>query len=225
MKPLNKTYYQVIIITFLTLGITSVLLFLYLHIIDNRYSVFIGNEIKNAQNLQKLTTESNRNFFRLFELILNDDPLEAKNLISRINETTLENSLLLDSLSMRTQITVANDRTYRNLISARKEYIDNSAAFFQKLSTASKDSTQNFLRKSVRPSFRKYQGLLELFVDQHRSQLIAYTTNISVNAKKTGLSILVLGFSPLLIVSIFLIISFFVLTVVFASLKGFDLHH
>ncbi|MCX6251384.1 MAG: MCP four helix bundle domain-containing protein [Bacteroidetes bacterium] len=225
MKPFSRTYYQVIIITFLTLGITSVLLFIYLHIIDNKYSAFIGDEIKNAQNLQKLTTESNRNFFRLFEIIMNDDSKEIEELVLKVKKTTEENSTLLDSLSMRTHLTISNDTNYKNLIDARKVYIDNTLTFFQTLSTGKSDSSQQYLRKSVRPSFRKYQKLLEMFVDQHRNQLIAYSTNISHNAKKTGLSILVLGFSPLLIVSIFLIISFIILTIVFASLKGFDLHH
>jgi len=225
MRPLNKTYYQVIIITFLTLGITSVLLFIYLHIIDNKYSVFIVDELKNAQNLQKLTTESNRNFFRLSELVLNDDPKEIDELISKVNITTEQNSLLLDTLTMRTHINICNDTNYKNLINARKQYLDNTHIFFNALTVANNDSAQHFLRKSVRPSFRKYQKLLELFVDQHKNQLIAYSSNISQNAKKTGLSILVLGFSPFLIVCIFLIISFFVLTVVFASLRGFDLHH
>jgi hypothetical protein len=207
------------------LVVACIFLYVYLFQIDKKYSSFINKEIENFQTLQKFTSESNRNFFLLYDVIypeVNSNPSEIERQW-RVNSQ--RNSALIDTITNRTIVNPIGDPHYKNMIEARMDYIRMTGELFKMTGTVDKESCADYFIHVLKPGFRKYQTLLERFVEQHKLQLIQYSDNISNSAKKTSLSILFLGFSPLLIVSLILLIAAVIVAVLFLSLKGFDMEH
>jgi hypothetical protein len=216
---------KVILASFFMLVLACLLLYVYLFQIDRKYNSLIIKEMGNFQTLQEFTSESNKNFFLLYDVIYPEKSGNPVEIEKQWKENSDRNSDRIDAMTRKTLVNPVDDPYYKNMISARKQYIKMTGELFTLISSGQKDSISIFFYSRVKPGFGLYQNLLEKFVEQHKVQLIQYSLNISDSAKKTSLSILFLGFSPFLIISLVLLIVAVILTVLFLSLKGIDMTH
>jgi hypothetical protein len=221
---LRSTTSKALLVALFMLIVACILLYIYIFRIDNRYTLLISKEIDNFQTLQKFTAESNRNFFLLYDALYPQDRTDPAAIQAQWLHNVDENSARIDTITRRALINPVGDPYYSNLIDARKEYFRKTGNLFRMIESHQKDSAAPYFQREVKPCFAKYQSLLEKFVEQHKLQMMQFSENISSDAKKASLSILVIGFSPVLIASIVLVVVGVVLAILFLSLKGFDLN-
>ncbi len=198
----NKTSKQIIIIITLFFFLNIGFLYIYLNRVDKKYSSLLEKELDNFRSLQKITAESNKNFFLLSEILDTKDSSTIETLKQQRSNTIANNTQLFDSIASQAIVDIKNNKDYIDLLLFRKLYLENCEVFYTILKSASNDSSNNYFYHILSPQFLKYQLQLESFTNTHTKDLLDYSKGISKTVKRHSNSVLLFGLSPLILVII-----------------------
>ena len=129
----------------------------------------------------------------IYSLIIQRNSLVSNN-DSEINE-------LLSNLKENREIFLFN-----NVIESREVYKQNIARFNDYLLSDKKDSANIFLANKIESSFLKYQENLNQFIYTNSTNIIKSSGNITSDVKRNSFLLMLLGLSPIIIFSFFLVV-------------------
>jgi hypothetical protein len=200
--------------------IMSVYFYYYLISIDERYSKIIANEGTFYNNVQNITFGADKGYLLLFKIMGTSDKANRDSLINEKRLLVAKNDSLINAILFN--IDVYKNKSFLNgVIAARMEYIQNTAVFIDYLST-NKDSAVNILMNKIEPSFLKYQEELKSFIVSNYANVLEYSGNISSDVKTKSQWMLLLGLSPVLLFTVFLILLGIFLAIMIIFLKDVE---
>lgn len=218
MQETRKSKKGIIFILLLMLIGMSILFYYYLVNIDKKYSQIIKNEISLYNNIQDITIRSNRGYLLLYKINEISDRAKRDSLIIQKNLSVTKNDSLIDEILLN--LTGNNDKFSLNqLIKSRQEYIQYCARFEDYLVNSNRDSADYILLNKIEPSFLKYQTDLISFIDSNTNNVLENSGNITSDVKRNSSIVLLLGLSPVIIFSLFLIVSGLILIITILFIK------
>jgi hypothetical protein len=194
------------IIYLLTMMIISMSFFFYYYLInlDKKYSNIIKREATLYSNVQNINYGANRGYLLLYKILetnniaRRDSLITTKKLMIQTNDSLI-NEILFDFNKYK-------DKSFlNNVISSRESYIQDCLKFENYLITNNKDSAKDLLINQIEPKFLKYQTDLKLFIQANSIYVIENSGNITSDVKKSSFFVLILGLSPIIIFSLFLV--------------------
>ena len=205
MQGSKKTKKGIIFILLLMIIGMSIFFYYYLVNIDKKYSAIITNETALYNTIQTITFGSNKGYLLLYKINEINDRTKRDSLIIQKDLLVSKNDSIINKILL--QLTENKDKSSLNqLIASRQEYVENCARFENYLITSNKDSANYILTNKIEPSFLKYQTDLISFIHSNTAKVLENSGNITSDVKRNSFTVLLLGLSPVIIFSFFLII-------------------
>jgi hypothetical protein len=205
MPKTQKTRKGIILILLMMIIGMSVFFYYYLLNMDKKYSGIIKNEATLYNNVQDITFGANKGYLILYKILATNDRTKRNNLIIQKNLLVSKNDSLINVILLN--LTENKDKSSLNhLIISRQEYVQNCVRFENYLISNKNDSANYILIDQIEPSFLKYQKELISFIDTNTINVLENSGNITSDIKRNSFIVLLLGLSPVIIFSLFLII-------------------
>ena len=132
---------------------------------------------------------------------------ERDSLLEERKFFTGRNDSLLAQVMREVDTSLIDQRSLHELISIRETYKANYRYLVTKLiNNNDRDSAYIFLNKVFEPSFFLYQEKVASFITINKENYLSHSRVISNDVNQKSLFLLVFGFSPVLIFSIYLLI-------------------
>jgi hypothetical protein len=205
MKGTQNTKKGIIYILLIMIIGMSIMFYYYLVNIDKRYNQIIKYEIALYNNIQDLTFRANRGYLLLYKINEISDRATRDSLINQKHLLMSKNDSLIDEILLNL-IGNKDKFSLNQLINSRQEYVKNCARFEDYLTNSNRDSANYILLNKIEPSFLKYQTNLISFIDSNTVNVLENSGNITSDVKRNSSIVLLLGLSPVIIFSIFLLI-------------------
>jgi len=200
--PLNKINKRILILVSLFFFLNIGLLYVYLNRVDKKYSVLFEKGLENFKYIQRITEISNKTFFTLSEMLDTKDTNEINKLKQERLFLISQNTKYYDSIVSSTIIDTKVKEEYADIVQFRRNSFNKVDVFFNLIKTQSNDSCLKYFYAVLTPNYLKYQNKLEIFTDAHIKDMLNNSQNISNNVKRNSNSVLLFGFSPLILVLI-----------------------
>ena len=219
MTP-RKKYRNII---FVALSITFIFVvgafYVYLKNIDERYNLLISKKTETLQSLQKLTAESNKNFFILYDIIHTENNAVIDSLDAVRKSITFHNSEYLENLSIFNLIDSDTRDDYESLLSARKEYIAKNSELLDIRRNQSSKAAARYFSDEIIPRFDAYQKQLENFVVQTKLASDQFCADLSKEVKSATTYFVIIGLIPLVFYLLFIFFNFVFINMMMWRLK------
>lgn len=200
--------------------ISIVTLYYYLNDVDEKYTQLINREAKTFDLLQHLTYESNRNYSLLTELLLAKSETEIDSLLKKRISFINDTNSLVDSLSSFSIYYSLSKSHINTLIETRTMYQSKVNDFVSMIKTGQKDKAYLFLRTEVQSGFGNYQSALREYFVHHKFQFISRGDKLSDEVQTRSALVLLLGVSPLIVLTGFILFGLLLLGVLLWIFRG-----
>ena len=206
---------------FTLLCIVLVILYTYVRKVDESYSSLISKKVETFQILQKLTAESNKSFFVLYQILYNENALEIVNFKKQWSGIVAGNSQKLEKITNDNLLDSTERIYYYNLLLVREDGRKKCLKFLDLIEKNDRKSAEICFNTEVEPAFKSFQKQIEGFTYQNKLFSYSKSNALSSEVQKHSFWFLILGFSPVIA-----IVCLLFLVVIFAAvilLKGKDL--
>jgi hypothetical protein len=184
--------------------IMSIFFYYYLTSIDERYSDIISNEETFYNNIENITFGANKGYLLSFKIIETNDKVKRDSMLNQKRMLVAKNDSLINEILFSDDI-YKNKSYLKEVILAREEYIKNTALFIDYL-YVNKDSAAYILLNKIEPSFIKYQEDIKSYLESNNANVLQNSGDISSDVKTKSQWILFLGFSPVLLFTVIIIL-------------------
>jgi len=184
---------------------SSIFFYYYLINIDRKYSNIIEEETFISNHAQHIYSGANKGYVLLYKIITTDNHAIRDSLIIQRNSLVSKNDSEINELLSNLKEN-REKFLFNNVIESRKMYKQNIAKFDDYLITDKKDSANIFLASKIESSFLDYQENLNQFIYTNSTNVIKSSGNITSDVKRNSFLLLLLGLSPIIIFSLFLVV-------------------
>ena len=182
----------------------SIFFYYYLINLDKKYSYIIKKEATLYNNIQNINFGANRGYLLLYKILETNNVVKRDSLIAQKKLMVETNDSLINEILF--DFNKYKDKSLLNkVISSRESYIQKCNIFKNFLISNEKDSANDILINQIEPNFLSYQTELKLFIQANSIYVIENSGNITSDVKKNSFFVLILGLSPIIIFSLFLI--------------------
>lgn len=203
IKKINKSLIILVTVFFI---INIGLFYILLQKVDKKYSTLIEKELESFSNLQKITKESNKNFYTLSKILYQKDSLQRVNLIKERQTISDQNTKYFENIALISYLDSTSAKELTELLRLRFIFLTNCDVYLKMISTFPKDSCYSYFYNTLTQSFLNYQDKLQDFTQIHKKELLNYSDDITNNVNKSSRNILLFGLSPLILILIIALI-------------------
>jgi hypothetical protein len=207
-----KTLYGFLIVSFIS---SSVFLYFFTLIIDEKYTDLIATETRISELTQTISKRSNNGYFMLAKMLHETDKNNIRLLKKTCLDQRIQNDHTIDSLSKVAFSSTKSKQSLQYLISCRKTYINHCNAFYETKENGNNKPAIEYFADSLSPAFIAYQNELEVFLKKNNKHLLEASNQISTETKTKSFIYLALGLSPFAIFGIFTVLSFLFMLIFF----------
>ena len=170
--------------------------------IDNKYSNLINSSSVSIKKINKLLVHSSNLQRNILNLLLSEKEAEKKMFSEKISSfITLQNTDLkaLDSIYVNENNQVEN-QYIEHIKSTNVVYLKKIDTLFDFLKNNQIEAAKAYRINSLRPTFTAYQDLQKDLTQQFTIDLVKESERLSSYTSKSSISLLLMGFSPILFV-------------------------